>query len=154
AVNRANSVLAHVPSIDMDTALKSRIIAEAKFLRALHYFNLVRMFGNVPLKLTETVGLDSLNLPQSTPQAVYAQIEQDLKDAIAVLPPAKSYGPSDIGRASRGAAKTLLAKVYLQRAGTGVSAAPATDWQNALTLARQVQSDGDYSLVADYKSLF
>src|SRR5215471_21300343 len=152
AINRANSVLDHVPSIDMDTALKSRILAEAKFLRATHYFNLVRMFGNVPLKTHETSGLDSLSIPQATPQTVYAQIEQDLKDAIAVLPSAKAYAASDVGRASKGAAKTLLAKMYLQRAGTGVGT--AADWQNALTYARQVQSDGDYSLVADYKTLF
>ena len=69
-----------------------------------------------------------------------------------MLPSAKSYTGADIGRASKGAAKTLLAKVYLQRAGTGVGT--AADWQSALTYARQVQSDGDYSLVADYKSLF
>ena len=69
-----------------------------------------------------------------------------------MLPSAKTYTGADIGRASKGAAKTLLAKVYLQRAGTGVGT--AADWQNALTYARQVQSDGDYSLVADYKSLF
>src|SRR5207302_6168893 len=56
------------------------------------------------------------------------------------------------GRASRGAAKTLLAKTYLQRAGTGVGS--AADWQAGLAMAKQVQSDGDYSLVADYKSLF
>src|SRR5947199_5686790 len=47
AINRANSVLDHVPSIDMDTTLRSRIVGEAKFLRGLHYFNLVRMFGGV-----------------------------------------------------------------------------------------------------------
>src|SRR3954468_748938 len=136
AVNRANSVLDHVPAIDMDTALKKRIIGEAKFLRATHYFNLVRMFGGVPLKLSETVGLDSLSRPRNTAQEVYAQIEQDLKDAIAALPSSKSYTGADVGRASRGAAKTLLAKVYLQRAGTGVSAAAATDWQNALAMSR------------------
>jgi hypothetical protein len=136
----------------MDTALRSRIIGEAKFLRATHYFNLVRMYGGVPLKLHETVGLDSLAIPRNTAQEVYAQIEQDLKDAVAVLPPAKSYTGSDVGRASRGAAKTLLAKMYLQRAGTGVGT-PA-DWQSGLAMAKQVQSDGDYSLVADYKSLF
>jgi hypothetical protein len=152
AINRANSVLDHVPSIDMDTTLRKRIVGEAKFLRALHYFNLVRMWGGVPLKLHETVGLDSLAIPRNTAQEVYAQIEQDLKDAIAVLPPAKSYTGSDVGRASRGAAKTLLAKVYLQRAGTGVGG--ATDWANALAMAKQVQSDGEYSLVSDYKSLF
>ena len=152
AVNRANSVLDHVPAIDMDTTLRNRIIGEAKFLRATHYFNLVRMFGGVPLKLHETVGLDSLSRPRNTAQEVYAQIEQDLKDAIAALPSTKSYTGADVGRASRGAAKTLLAKVYLQRAGTAVG--PAADWASALATAKQVQSDGDYSLVADYKSLF
>ena len=152
AINRANSVLDHVPNINMDSALKNRIVAEAKFLRATHYFNLVRLWGGVPLKLHETQGLDSLAIPRNTAQEVYAQIEQDLKDAIAVLPSAKTYTGSDVGRASKGAAKTLLAKMYLQRAGTGVGT--AADWQNALTYARQVQSDGDYSLVADYKSLF
>ncbi len=152
AINRANSVLDNVPKINMDTTLRSRIIGEAKFLRALHYFNLVRLYGGVPLKLTATQGLDSLAIPRNTAAEVYAQIEQDLKDAIAVLPSAKTYTGSDIGRASKGAAKTLLAKVYLQAAGTGVGT--AADWQNSLDLSRQVVSDGDYSLVSDYKSLF
>jgi len=152
AVNRANAVLDHVPQIQMDSTLKARVIGEAKFLRATHYFNLVRLWGGVPLKLHETQGLDSLQLPRNTAAEVYAQIELDLKDAIAVLPPAKSLTGSDYGRASRGAAKTLLAKVYLQRAGTGVGT--AADWGSALTYAKQVQSDGDYQLVSDYKSLF
>ena len=66
AINRANSVLDHVPFISMDTALRSRIVAEAKFLRATHYFNLVRLWGGVPLKLHETQGLDSLAIPRNT----------------------------------------------------------------------------------------
>jgi hypothetical protein len=152
AINRANSVLDHVPTIAMDEALKNRILAEAKFLRATHYFNLVRMWGDVPLKLHETQGLDSLAGARTAAKDVYAQIEQDLKEAIAVLPSSKTYTGNDIGRASRGAAKTLLAKVYLQRAGTGVGT--AADWASALAMAKQVQSDGDYSLVTDYKSLF
>ena len=145
AINRANSVLDNVPKIDMDTALRSRIIGEAKFLRATHYFNLVRMYGGVPLKLHATQGLDSLAIPRNTAQEVYAVIEQDLKDAIASLPSAKTYTATDVGRASKGAAKTLLAKMYLQRAGTGVGT--AADWASALTYAKQVQSDGDYALV-------
>jgi hypothetical protein len=152
AINRANSVLDNVPKIDMDTALRSRIIGEAKFLRATHYFNLVRMYGGVPIKIHATQGLDSLAIPRNTAQEVYALVEQDLKDAITALPSAKTYTAADVGRASKGAAKTLLAKMYLQRAGTGVGT--AADWQNALTYAKQVQSDGDYSLVADYKTLF
>src|SRR6478672_9194394 len=78
AINRANSVLDHVPSIDMDTTLRKRIIGEAKYLRATHYFNLVRMFGGVPLKLHETQGLDSLSLERSSAADVYTQIETDL----------------------------------------------------------------------------
>jgi starch-binding outer membrane protein, SusD/RagB family len=152
AINRANAVLDHVPSINMDAKLRDRIVAEAKFLRALHYFNLVRLFGDVPLKLNETSGLDSLAVPRSPAADVYAQIVKDLQDAIAVLPSAKTYTGTDIGRASKGAAKTLLAKVYLQRAGTGVGT--AADWQASLDLSRQVKADGDYSLVSDYKSLF
>lgn len=152
AINRANSVLDHVPAIDMDTLLRSRIVGEAKFLRALHYFNLVRLFGGVPLKLHETDGLDSLAIPRASATDVYAQIEKDLKDAIAVLPPAKTYSGADVGRASEGAAKTLLAKVYLQAAGTGVGG--AADWQNSLNYSRQVVQSGEYALVPDYKTLF
>src|SRR5215813_882615 len=150
AINRANSVIENVPKIDMDTALRTRIVGEAKFLRATHYFNLVRMFGGVPIKIHATQGLDSLASPRNTAQEVYALVEQDLKDAITALPSAKAYTGNDVGRASKGAAKTLLAKMYLQRAGTGVGT--AADWQNALTYAKQVQTDGDYTLVADYKS--
>src|SRR6185312_14596969 len=99
AINRANAVLDHVPNIDMDATLRDRIVAEAKFLRALHYFNLVRLFGDVPLKLHETSGLDSLALPRSPAADVYAQIVKDLQDAIAVLPSAKTYKGTDICRA-------------------------------------------------------
>lgn len=151
-INRANAVIAHVPGIPMDTALRSRIVGEAKFLRALNYFNLVRLYGGVPLRLTETQGLDSLAMPRATAAQVYDQIIKDLQDAIAVLPSARTYTGADIGRASRGAAQTLLAKVYLQRAGTGVGT--AADWQSSLDLSRAVEQSGDYSLVPDYSSLF
>jgi starch-binding outer membrane protein, SusD/RagB family len=152
AINRANAVISRVPQIDMDTTLRARIVGEAKFLRALHYFNLVRLFGGVPLQLEETTSLDSLQKPRATAAEVYDQIIKDLQAAIAVLPSARTYTGSDIGRASKGAAKTLLAKVYLQRAGTGVGT--AADWQSALDMARQVVSDGDYKLLANYDALF
>src|SRR5690242_449422 len=96
AINRANAVIARVPKIDMDTALRSRIVGEAKFLRALHYFNLVRLFGGVPLQLEETTSLDSLDKPRASAAEVYDQIVKDLQDAIAVLPSARTYTGSDI----------------------------------------------------------
>lgn len=152
AINRANAVIDHVPGIDMDTTLRARIVGEAKFLRALHYFNLVRLFGGVPLYVHETTSLDSLQRPRATAAEVYDLIIQDLQDAIAVLPPASAYGPGDSGRASRGAAKTLLAKVYIQRAGTGVGT-PA-DYQTALDILRDIDATEGYALLPNYGDLF
>ena len=65
AINRANAVIDNVPRIDMDATLKARIIGEAKFLRALHYFNLVRMFGGVPIRTTETTSSTDLAIERS-----------------------------------------------------------------------------------------
>lgn len=83
---------------------------------------------------------------------MYAQVVTDLQDAITVLPARSAYTGIDIGRASKGAAKALLAKVYLQRAGTGVGS--AADYQLALDQARQVVSDGGYSLLFDLTTLY
>lgn len=152
AVNRANSVIGRVPAIPMDTTLRKRIVAEAQFLRALHYFNLVRLFGGVPLRTLETTGLDSLQQPRNTAAEVYALIVKDLLEAIPALPLKSAYTAADIGRASKGAAKAMLAKVYLQRAATGVGT--AADYQLALDMTKQVVSDGGYSLVPDLTTLY
>jgi hypothetical protein len=151
-INRANAVIGHVPGINMDTTLRNRVVGEAKFLRALSYFNLVRLFGGVPLETQETTSLDSLQKPRSPAADVYALIIQDLQDAAKVLPKGSTYGAADIGRASRGAAKSLLAKVYVQRAGIGVGT-PA-DYQTALTTLQDIDANEGYSLVANFGDLF
>jgi starch-binding outer membrane protein, SusD/RagB family len=148
AINRANAVIDNVPGISMDTSLRSRIVGEAKFLRALNYFNLVRLFGGVPLFTHETVGLDSLQRPRASAAEVYGLIVSDLQDAAKVLP--ATYAGSSIGRATSGAAKTMLAKVYTQRAATGVGS--AADFQSALGLLREVKPS--YSLLPEYAHLF
>jgi len=157
AINRANAVLDHVPGITMDAALKNRLIGEAKFLRALHYFNLVRLFGGVPLRLHETSNLDSLAVARSTDAEVYAAIVQDLQDAIAAPLPAKAgYVSAENGRATIGAARTLLGKVYIQRAGTGVTtgAAATADYAAAQAILTTVATSGEYSLVANPMTLW
>ncbi len=115
AVNNANAVLDNVPDIDMDETLKARIIGEAKFLRALNYFNMVRRWGGVPIVLheTSTSVLADLQIPKNSAEQVYAQIEQDLTDAIGTLPNLGTYTGNKIGRASKEAAQGLLAKVQL-----------------------------------------
>jgi hypothetical protein len=108
----ANIVLGHVGTPVMTDANRNSYIGQAKFLRALMYFNLVRMFGGVPLVLTEiTSEQQALTYNRATAAAVYAQIEKDLTEAAAVLP--ASYTGTDIGRATSIAANGLLGKVYM-----------------------------------------
>jgi hypothetical protein len=97
----------------IDAALKNRILGEAKFLRALYYFDLVRLFGDVPLITTPVVAGDDLRQFRTDKAIVYDTLIQDLTDAMNLLPPKSAYTGADIGRASKGSATGLLAKVYL-----------------------------------------
>jgi hypothetical protein len=149
-INRANSVIARVPTVEMDETRRGQIVGEAKFLRAVHYYFLASLFGGVPLKLSETATLDSLQLPRATGQETFAQIEKDLTEAAAVLP--VSWSGGDFGRATKGAANTLLAKILMQRAGMGYGT--AADWTKAADLLRALVASGTYRLDANYASLF
>ncbi len=108
---RANILLQKLPAVDMSDALKSRFAAEAKALRALYYFNLVRMFKNIPLILEPLTPTNMYEVLQASPADVYTQIENDLTEAINDLP--ASLLSSEIGRLNKGAAQALLGKVYL-----------------------------------------
>ncbi len=108
---RANVLLSKLPAVPMEDALRDRFEAEAKALRALYYFNLVTMFKNIPLLLEPLTATNIYDVTQATPEEVYAQIETDLTDAIAVLP--QTLTAAELGRFSKGAAKALLGKVFL-----------------------------------------
>ncbi|GAA4050808.1 RagB/SusD family nutrient uptake outer membrane protein [Hymenobacter glaciei] len=111
-VQRANLVLQKVPGIaNMDPAIKSRCLGEAQFLRAKFYFDLVRVYGDVPLFTTPPATPAEVNIPRTPVAQVYAQIEKDLIAAIGNLP--GSYAGADLGRATKWAATGLLAKVYI-----------------------------------------
>lgn len=151
AVNRANSVIDNVPGVPgMDPALRDRVVAEAKFLRAYHYFNLVRLFGDVPLFLSETRSLAEVRKPRSPQAEVYRAIVADLEAAIPALP--ARYTGRDVGRATAGAARALLAKAQLQYGAVGGGGAAA--FQQAEQRAREVVAAGTYSLLASYASVF
>ncbi|MDR8390667.1 RagB/SusD family nutrient uptake outer membrane protein [Aliifodinibius sp. S!AR15-10] len=111
-INRVNAVTTNMPGTDMDPELRASIVGEAKFLRVLAYFNLVRMYGKIPIITQETENFEDIRKPRSPVDSVYAQIISDLKGTQEVLP--VSYNADDQGRATVGAAKTLLAKVYLK----------------------------------------
>lgn len=140
-VARANNVIYYVSSIDMDPVLRDRIVGEAKFLRAYYYFHLTNIFGSVPLRLTPALNVNDLSAPLSTVDEQYAQIVKDLIDASTTLSPA--YGPADTGRATKGAALGLLAKVYLFQ----------NKYSESLAAANQVESMG-YTLTQLYSDNF
>lgn len=109
---RANVLLARLPAIDMDAAMKSRMEAEAKALRATYYFNLVRMFKNIPLLLEPLTTANMYGVTQVDPAAVYTQIEKDLSEAIPVLPATLNMA-TEAGRFTKAAGQAMLGKVYL-----------------------------------------
>lgn len=111
-ISRANTAINKIPEIVMNNDLKTRFIGEAKFLRALYYFNLVRFFGDVPL-ITNLESINDAMGPRTQKEEVYKLIIQDLTDAESALPVRSDYSDSDEGRATKGAAKILLGKVYL-----------------------------------------
>lgn len=113
-IANANLSLERIPDITMDESDKKKLLGEARFLRAWYYFNLVRMFGNIPL-ITEPVSLQSekLHPDQADPESIYQLIIDDLKIAEEAGLPWKDAS----GRVSLGAVKSLLAKVYLTMAG-------------------------------------
>lgn len=141
-IYRANLALQGIPQIpSMDEGLRERLIGENKFLRAYFYFKLVRWFGGVPL-FTEPLAPDEFKQGRSTTQEVYDLIVRDLNEAAEVLP--ERYTGGNIGRVTEGAARGLLAKVFLTLG----------DYTSAEQLAMEVINSGTYALYPDYAELF
>lgn len=140
---RANQVLANVPNIEMDEALKAPLIGEAKFFRGFFYYNLASLYGNVPLILEPST--PTLLPPNATREEIWAQAAQDLTEAAAVLP--LSYSGENVGRVTKGAANALLAKVYMQQRNYDAALEP---------LQWLVEGEGStvYDLVPDYRDNF
>ena len=141
-VTRANYLLYYGPGIEMDATLKNRILGEAKFLRAYFYFNLVNVYGEIPLKLLPPLSPAEINIAKSTVATVYDQIEKDLKEAAPML--SGSYSGADVGRATQGAAWGLLAKAYIYNQA----------WSNALTAINSLEASASYSLAPLYTNNF
>jgi len=142
-VFRANQVLARVPDIDMDEALKSRILGEAKFLRALYYWHLTSVFGQVPLLTEPPETVAESEVPKASLEELYDQMIQDLQEAIQALPARSEYDEANLGRATSGAAQALLGKVYLY----------AEMYPEAEAAFLQVINSGEYSLVPDFSQI-
>lgn len=138
SIGRATEAITYTESYGLtDTSYKNRLIGEAKFLRALNYFFLVRGWGAVPIQEQDLVTRASVD-------DVYAYIESDLLSAIQTLPLKSAYSSSDLGRATKGAAMGLLSKVYLYQ----------ENWSKAYAYADSVITSGEYGLESDYSVLW
>lgn len=143
-IHRANGVINNTVANHPDDptgTLKNRVVAEAKFLRGMAYFELASLWGGVPL-IAQVVSNFSDFKPRSTQQAVYEFAIQDLKDAAAVLP--ATYDAADNGRATSGAANAVLGKIYMQM----------RDYPNAKVYLEKVRTSGLYELVANSNDNF
>jgi hypothetical protein len=148
-INRANVILDKIgKSTTLSAPFKARVSAEAKFLRAYFYFDLVRLFGNVPLITSVLPTSDLYTQVQVGPAQVYAQIEKDLREAFPDLPVVVATGEK--GRISQGAAKAQLGKVLLYQNDNSKLA-------EAATLLQDINKAGNaygYALLANYADVF
>jgi len=143
-VNRANSLIKGITdNPKISEAVKTRIIGEAKFLRGFYNFSLVKTFGAIPI-VDHVLSPSEYTLPQNTLEESWTAIENDFKDAEAVLPKKSEMPASEMGRATWGAAAAFLTKAYIFQA----------KWPEAEALAKEIVSSKDYDLQPKYADLF
>ncbi len=140
-IARTNQVLALIDGVDFNPDSKNNVRGQALFLRAYAYFELARYFGSVPLHLTPVENREQAALPLSSEDEIYAQIISDLTAAVPLLPLKSAQQP---GRVTSGAARMLLANVYIVR----------QNWAEAETLLKEIVNSGEYSLIPEYANVF
>lgn len=140
-IYRANKVINRTEAA---TDLRKRLIAEAKVLRAYNYFELVSLWGDVPLVLNDIVPSAYTSTGRKPKAEVYAQIEKDLTEAIAILPNKGTYPAAERFRVSKGTAQALLGKVYLYQ----------QKWNDAATQLEAVITSNQYSLAPSIGAAF
>jgi hypothetical protein len=144
AIFRANLAIDKIPEIDMDPALRGRLVGEAKFLRAYAYFRLVQWFGDIPLVEHILTDDQYYNQPRVPKEQIYDFIESDLLDAIDVLPEKSKYASEDLGRATKGASRGILANLYMVK----------HDFAKAEIQCDAIINSGEYSLLQHYSDNF
>ena len=143
-IYRCNIFLERIEGIEFeDPSLKDRMIAEAKFLRGFFYFDLIRVFGDVPLVL-EVLQADEAFVAKDPKEDVYRQVEQDFSDAIQALPLKSEYAPGDMGRITKGAAQAYLMKAYLYQ----------KKYSEAALIGAEVYTSQEYAIADNYLSSF
>jgi len=143
-INSSNTIIVNVGANAGATEGMKTMVGEAKALRAFAYLDLVTMFGGVPLMTVNPAQASEFSKPRASKEEVYAQIEADLKDAIAVLPVRSEYAAADKFRFSKGTAQALLGKAYLYQA----------KFADAATVLGACIASNEYSLEPNYPDIW
>ena len=153
-INRANLAISKIPGITMNVDERNTLVAEAKFIKALLYFNLIRYYGDVPYKEAETTSLNDLNIPRTPVATIYENMIRDLEYGVINL---KVKAAGLAGHATQDAAKTLLASIYLTRGsmarrdntGNGIA-----DFTLAARYSKEVMDSNRYRLCPYFPDAF
>lgn len=147
-IYRCNKVLEAIPGIEARSELANRWEGEAKFIRAALYFDLVRIFGEVPL-VTSPIGIDeAYKIPKSDIEEVYNLIKDDLESIINGKLLSREIKP---GRANLYSTMALLGKVFVYRSGYPLK---KNEWSNAVSVLREVIESGEYEFFENYEDIF
>lgn len=131
---------------DMDEALKSRMKAEARFIRAFLFFRMATQYGDVPLFDQDLTFQEAATISRSPKAEVIDFVRKEMNEIISILPTKQEYSKADNGRITRGAVMTLLVRTYLYE----------NDWANVATICEKIMNGeyGQYALFPDYEGLF
>jgi hypothetical protein len=140
-IARTNQLLSQIDKVEFDAERKNNIKGQALFLRAHAYFDLIRYFEQVPLHLTPVPNRQEAAKPLASREEIFAQIIKDAQEAIQSLPPKSKQ---EAGRVTSGAARTLLANVYIVQ----------KKWAEAETLLKEVVNSNEYALMPTYAEAF
>lgn len=148
-IQRCNKVLEELPNVSLSEDLARQYEGEAKFIRALLYFDMVRFWGGVPVVTTSLTIAEGYAVSRNSVDEVYQQIEKDLADAAQLLP--ASYDNANRGRATRWAAKGFLGKVLVYQSGYPLN---KNRWNEAAGLLKEVIDSGQFEFFESYAAIF
>ena len=154
-VSRANFALDNLPDAPIDAKVKQRMEGEAHFFRAYWYFYLLRHYGGMPIFRKSVTVDDFGNTPRSSFSETLQFIIEEFKLAASLLPLKGEYLPKDLGRASKGSAQGMLARVMIYAIGTDPDAASyEATWQKLFDLTTEIIQSGQYQLAPNFATLF
>lgn len=151
-VSRCNYAIQNLPGATIGDDIKNRLLGESYFLRAYHYIYLLHHFGGVPLFSEPLKPSEFGKAQRATLHETFEFINTDLENAIKLLPERSEYSAANMGRATKGAARTLLAKTMMYQ--IGIDAESTKTWTDVYAQTSAVINSGEYSLVSNFATLF